>query len=318
MDWKEIKIHTTHENMDNLGAALISAGINGFVINDPEDIREFAAEKNASWDYIDDDLLRQADAGGSFITVYLESGESGAIQAEQMSEALDRLRGMGVRLRVESCAVREEDWANEWKKFFKPQPIGRKIIIKPTWETVPDPAGRTVIELDPETSFGTGRHFTTQLALELLEDNLNLGDTVADLGCGSGIIFISAMKLGASHAVGTDISSDAIKISRKNAAQNGISDSDFEVFCGDVVTDPELLKKFCKGYDLVAANIVADVLISMKDVFKMLVKPGGKLILSGIIDDRLDETLAAVKASGFTLIEHRRRDIWNAASFVKG
>lgn len=317
MEWKELKIYADHNNIESLSAALISAGVTGLVINDPEDVREFAAEKNSSWDYIDDELLKTATAGEAYVTVYISDDEDGAQMMESIQIALDRLTALGIAYRIELGSIREEDWANEWKKFFKPQPVGEKLIIKPSWEDIPDPQGRKIIELDPETSFGTGRHHTTQLCLELLENYISDGDSIIDLGCGSGIIFISAMALGAGSAVGVDISQDAAKISRKNAEKNGIPAEKIEVYCGDCVTDPELHKKVCKAYDIVAANIVADVLLSMKELFAEVCKPAGILVLSGIIDDRLEEVLTAVKEQGFTLLEQKHRDIWNAAVFRK-
>lgn len=317
MDWKELKIYTAHENIENLSAALISAGVTGLIINDPEDIKAFAAEKTSSWDYIDDDLLKSATAGEAYVTVYLSGDEEGARMSESIKIALDRLTAMGISYREEDGSIREADWANEWKKFFKPQFIGEKLIIKPSWEEVSDPEGRKIVELDPENSFGTGRHYTTQLCLELLEKYLKEGDSVIDLGCGSGIIFISAMALGAASAVGVDISQDAAKISRQNARKNGIADERVDIYCGDCVTDPQLHSKVCKAYDLVAANIVADVLLSMKELFAEVCKPAGMLILSGIIDDRVDEVLESVKQQGFTLIERQHRDIWNSAAFKK-
>ncbi len=314
MDWKELKIYTSHENMENLSAALISAGVSGLVINDPEDVKEFAAEKTSAWDYIDDELLKEAASGEPYVIAYISGDEDGALLAEAVGEALERLRGMGIGIRTESGSIREEDWANEWKKYFKPQPIGEKLIIKPTWETL-KPTERKIIELDPESSFGTGRHYTTQICLELLEKNISGGEKIIDLGCGSGIIFISAMALGASKAVGVDISEDAVKISHKNALQNGIPENDFAVFQGDITTDGKLFEKVAAEYDIVAANIVADVLLGMKDIFPKLVKRDGVIILSGIIDGRLEEILEAMKERGFEPTEILHRDIWNGGIF---
>ena len=172
-------------------------------------------------------------------------------------------------------------------------------------------------ELDPENSFGTGRHHTTQLCLELLEKYVREGDSVIDLGCGSGIIFISALLLGAKNAVGVDISPDAAKISRRNARKNGIADERAEIYCGDAVADPELRAKVSRKYDIVAANIVADVLLNMKELFAETARQGGTLILSGIIDGRTDEVFSAMESLGFELIEQHHRDIWNAAAFKK-
>ncbi len=317
MDWLELRIHTEHRYMEDLTAALISAGVTGLVINDPEDVKEFAAEKNSSWDYIDDELLKEATSGDAFVTVYLSGDADGAQMKESVQYALDRLMSLGISCRTESGNIREEDWANEWKKFFKPQPIGERLIIKPSWEEVPDPDGRVIVELDPENSFGTGRHHTTQLCLELLEKYVGEGVSIIDLGCGSGIIFISAMLLGAGSAVGVDISPDAVKISRQNARKNGISDEKAELYCGDAVSEPELHKTVCRKYDIVAANIVADVLLNMKDLFAETARQGGTLILSGIIDGRVEEVVDEMTRRGFEVLEQKHRDIWNAAAFRK-
>ncbi len=311
-EYREIKIYVSHGAMDALTDNLIMAGITGIVINDPEDIKSFAAEKSDSWDYIDDELLKQAASGEPYVTVYLSEGEDGARDAESVKIALDRLTQLGIEYRVEQENVREEDWANEWKKYFTPLEVGEKILIKPSWENVADPKGRAVVELDPESTFGTGRHYTTQLCLELTEKYVREGDKVLDLGCGSGIVFISAMKLGAAHAQATDISPDAVKISRRNAENNGISSDDVEVYLGDAANDDNVRKNICQGHELVMANIVADVLLSLADVFTETVKPHGRLILSGIIDGRDGEVIEAVKSRGFTVLEHRHADIWNA------
>lgn len=321
MDWLELNIYTTHQGIEPLSAALIGEGFTGLVISDPEDIVEFAENKNPSWDYIDDEVLaKQNDE--AFITVYIQKDDSSADTIMQIKDIIARLKSLDTanefgRLEIESSGIREEDWANNWKEFFKPIEIGEKLIIKPTWETLPDDNKRFVVELDPETSFGTGRHFTTQLCLELLEKYVTSGDRVCDLGCGSGIISIAAMALGAESAVGVDIAKDAVKIAKANALKNGIADEKYTVFCGDITTDAELKEKIGKGYDIVAANIVSDVLLAMKEIFAEITKPGGILVISGIIDDRRDEVLEAVKLCGFTLLEDLHRDMWNAAVYKR-
>ena len=316
-EYREIKIYASHGDMECLAGCLVIEGITGLVISDPEDIKEFAAEKSDSWDYIDEDLLKEAASGEPYVTVYIAEGEEGAADAEALRLALERATSLGIDFRVEQSSIREEDWANEWKKYFRPLKIGEKILIKPSWESVDPSDGRTVVELDPETSFGTGRHYTTQLCLELTEKYLNAGDTVLDLGCGSGIIFITALKLGASSAQATDISADAVKISAQNAEKNGISRDRFEVYLGDAAKDEDIRSKIRKGHKLVTANIVADVLICLSDVFAETVEPQGRLILSGIIDGREDEVLNIVKSKGFTVLEHRHADIWNAYALEK-
>ena len=321
MDWLELNIFTTHEGIEPLSAALIGAGITGLVISDPNDITEFAENKNPTWDYIDDDVLKKQN-DEAFITVYIEKNDTAADMLQEIRSIVSRLKSLDEaneygRLEISSSGIREEDWANNWKEFFKPIEIGEKLIIKPTWEELPQGCSRCVVELDPETSFGTGRHFTTQLCLELLEKYVSEGDTVCDLGCGSGIISIAAIALGADSAVGVDIAEDAAKIAKANALKNGIADEKYTVYCGDVTTDTALKEKIGKGYNLVAANIVADVLMAMKEIFAEITKPGGTLVISGIIDDRRDEVLSAVKSCGFTLVEDLHRDMWNAAVYKR-
>ncbi len=321
MDWLELNVYTTHEGIEPLSAALIAAGISGLVINDPNDITEFAENKNSTWDYIDDGVLaKQNDE--AYITVYIQKDDTAADFINEIKSIGARLKALDEkgeygRLEIESNGIREEDWANNWKQFFKPIEIGKKLVIKPTWEDLPKDCKRCVVELDPETSFGTGRHFTTQLCLELLEKYIASGDKVCDLGCGSGIISIAAMAIGADSAVGVDIAEDAAKIAKANSAKNGIADEKYTVYCGDVISDPILKEKIGKGYDLVAANIVADVLMAMKETFAEITKQGGILVISGIIDDRRDEVLNAVKQCGFTLIEDLHRDMWNAAVYKR-
>ncbi len=321
MEWKELKIYASHEGIEPLSNALIMQGIEGFVINDPEDVREFERNKNASWDYIGDEVYELV-GKDAYITVYIPDDETGAAQLEAVSSAVNMLKSMNNNGRygeisISSGSIKEEDWANNWKQYFKPLNIGERLVIKPSWETLPEDNKRIVLEIDPETSFGTGRHHTTRLCLELLEKYINKGDTVCDLGCGSGIISIAAMLYGAERAVAVDISDDAEKISRENALKNGFTSDRYISYCGDVVTNDALRERVGKGYTLVAANIVADVLLSMKDVFADITAPGGTLVLSGIIDGRQDEVFSAVKQKGFTLVESRSCDMWNAAAFKK-
>ncbi len=318
MDWICLNIYTTHLGIEPLCAMLLDLGITGVVISDPYDIDEFVANKTADWDYIDDELADTADKE-AFVTVYLSNDADGIELLSEINNGLHRLKTLDVageygRLETDNTSINEEDWANNWKKYFKPIEIGEKILIKPTWEPVPENNSRVIVELDPDSSFGTGRHFTTQICLELLEKYLKIGDSMADLGCGSGIISIAGMQLGAASAVCTDIAENAVRTAKENAVQNGISDERYTVFCGDVATDTEAFEKLGKGFDLVAANIVADVLLSMTKVFANITKPGGILIISGIIDDRLDEVMNAVKSAGFTVIEPLHRDIWNGCA----
>lgn len=322
MDWLCINIYLSHEGIEPLTAALMEIGITGIVINDPMDIDYFVENKTAEWDYIDESLADTTDKP-TYVTVYLENNIDGLEQLSNIKTSLERLKLLDTdnrygELSIDTSNISEQDWANNWKQFFKPIEIGERILIKPTWEPVPDGNDRVIVELDPESSFGTGRHFTTQICLELLEKYLKHGDRIADLGCGSGIISIAGMMLGAKSAACTDIAENAVKIAAENAVKNGISPQNYTVYLGDIASDKELLEKFGKGFDLVAANIVADVLLSMTDVYPKLLKNGGYLVVSGIIDGRQDEVFTAIRANGFTLVESLCRDIWNGAVFVRG
>lgn len=322
MDWLCINIYLSHEGIEPLTAALMEIGITGIVINDPMDIDYFVENKTAEWDYIDESLADTTDKP-TYVTVYLENNIDGLEQLSNIKTSLERLKLLDTdnrygELSIDTSNISEQDWANNWKQFFKPVEIGERILIKPTWEPVPDGNDRVIVELDPESSFGTGRHFTTQICLELLEKYLKHGDRIADLGCGSGIISIAGMMLGAKSAACTDIAENAVKIAAENAVKNGISPQNYTVYLGDIASDKELLEKFGKGFDLVAANIVADVLLSMTDVYPKLLKNGGYLVVSGIIDGRQDEVFTAIRANGFTLVESLCRDIWNGAVFVRG
>lgn len=322
MDWLCINIYLSHEGIEPLTAALMEIGITGIVINDPMDIDYFVENKTAEWDYIDESLADTTDKP-TYVTVYLENNIDGLEQLSNIKASLERLKSLDTdnrygELSIDTSNISEQDWANNWKQFFKPVEIGERILIKPTWEPVPDGNDRVIVELDPESSFGTGRHFTTQICLELLEKYLKHGDRIADLGCGSGIISIAGMMLGAKSAACTDIAENAVKIAAENAVKNGISPQNYTVYLGDIASDKELLEEFGKGFDLVAANIVADVLLSMTDVYPKLLKNGGYLVVSGIIDGRQDEVFSAIKAKGFTLVESLCRDIWNGAVFVRG
>lgn len=216
------------------------------------------------------------------------------------------------RLELELLQVKEEDWANNWKQYFKPLKVGKKLLVKPSWEECSNTDGRVILDIDPASSFGTGQHNTTKLCLELLEESLNSGDRVLDLGCGSGILSIGAMLLGASEVTAVDIEQNAVETAIENAAKNNITKDKYMVYCGDVISNKELCEKIGGGYDLITANIVADVLISMKDIFHQKLKNNGILIISGIITERKDEVVNAVVHAGFEVIDTAEGEGWAA------
>ncbi|MBR2086961.1 MAG: 50S ribosomal protein L11 methyltransferase, partial [Oscillospiraceae bacterium] len=209
--------------------------------------------------------------------------------------------------------VKEDDWANNWKQYFKPLQIGERLLIKPSWEPVPEGNTRTILEIDPASSFGTGQHHTTRLCLELAETVLHDGDRVLDLGCGSGILSIGTILLGASSATAVDIVDNSVRTAIENAGKNGIGADRYTAYCGDIISDEALREKLGTGYDLICANIVADVLIAMSGLFSSFLKAQGYLIVSGIITERADEVLSVLEEKGFRLLRRHEKEGWCAA-----
>ncbi len=320
MEWTEVNIFTSAEGIDLLCAKLLDVGVKGFVIKDSEDFKEFLDNKNGQWDYIDEDLMGLADCE-TCVTVYLPGNEQGADMLISIKAMLAELKAADTenlygRLEAELSNIREEDWANNWKQYFKPFKVGEKLAVKPSWEEYSDDS-RVILEIDPASSFGTGQHHTTRLCLELLEKSLKKGDTILDMGCGSGILSIAAMLLGAAHAVAVDIDENAAATAEENAKKNNIPEIAYRTYFGNILTDKQLADAIDGSYDIITANIVADVLIAMKKHFARYLRDGGTLIISGIIEERMDAVLSAVESVGFTKKEVSVKEGWAAAEFIK-
>ncbi|MBR4622221.1 MAG: 50S ribosomal protein L11 methyltransferase [Ruminococcus sp.] len=319
MNWTEVAVYTTTEGIDVLTGLLLGIGINGFVIKDAADFDEFLNNKTVNWDYIDDGLMGLKSCETT-VTVYLPDNAQGAEMLNMLKSELLSLKARDVsgsfgRLEYELKNVREEDWANNWKQYFKPMEIGDKLIVKPSWENIEDAGSKKILEIDPGSSFGTGQHNTTRLCLELIEKHLRDKDTVLDLGCGSGILSIGAMLLGASSACAVDIDENSVRIAAENAQKNNIPKELYTAYSGNIIDDESLCEKIGSGYDLVCANIVADVLIAMSPKFRSFVRPEGLLVISGIINSRKDEVLDVISAEGFELLEIKESEDWVAACF---
>ncbi len=320
MNWTEINIYTTSEGVEPICGSLLGLGVNGFVVKDSKDFEDFLNDKTGNWDYIDDDLMGLKNCE-TCVTVYLPENSQGAdnllaIRAEVARLAESDVEKAFGRLEVELSNVKEEDWANNWKQYFKPLTVGKKLLIKPTWEKYEENDGRKILEIDPASSFGTGQHNTTQLCLELLEDNLLQDDKVLDLGCGSGILSIAAILLGAKEITAVDIEENAVKTALENAKKNKIPSEQYTAYCGNVINDDSLVEKIGSGYDIILANIVADVLIGMSGLFSKFLRKNGKLIMSGIISERKNEVIDAVKSNSFSLETIEEKDGWVAISMI--
>ena len=320
MEWTEVNIYTETAGIELLCAKLMDIGIKGFAIQDAEDFNEFLENKNGQWGYIDEDLMGLSQCE-TRITVYLPSNSQGADMLSSIRSMLAELKaadteGQYGRLEAELTSIREEDWANNWKQYFKPLKVGEKLVIKPSWEEYSDDGQRTILEIDPASSFGTGQHHTTRLCLELLEKSLREGDKLLDMGCGSGILSIGAMLLGADSAVAVDIEQNAAETALENAVKNNIPAEKYKTYFGNILTDKNLADEIDFKYDIITANIVADVLIAMKDYFVRYIREGGTLIVSGIIEERMDEVISALESAGFKGPEANVKEGWAAVRFT--
>jgi ribosomal protein L11 methyltransferase len=319
MNWTEVNIFTAADGIEPVCGCLLRIGITGFVIKDSRDFEDFLNNKTGNWDYIDDDLMNLKDCE-TCVTVYLPENSQGADMLCSVKNEMLELKKRDTenkfgRLAVELSNVKEEDWANNWKQYFKPLTVGEKLLIKPSWESYENQDNKIVLEIDPASSFGTGQHNTTQLCLELLEKNLNQGDRILDIGCGSGILSIAGILLGAKSAAAVDIDLNSVKTAKENAEKNNIDDGKYLTYYGNILTDAALCEKIGSGYDVITANIVADVLIAMSPIFKNFIKPNGILILSGIITERCNEVIEAMNNNGYKLIEMHEKEGWAAVSF---
>lgn len=313
----QVDIYTTSQAIDGLTGALTDYGITGFIIQDSADFESFLEDKDANWDYVDDSLMRLKDVE-PHVTVYLHDNSQGfetlaAIRSLIESYSKDNTDGFYGNIRMELANVNEEDWANNWKKYYKPFRVGRSLIIKPSWEDYIPKEGDKILEIDPASTFGTGQHQTTRLVLESLERVIKGGEHVLDLGCGSGILSIASMLLGAKNITMCDIFQNAVQTAMENAQKNNIPAEDCRGFCGNILNDPELRDMLGTGYEIVCANIVADVLIAMAPYFGGFLKKGGYLIVSGIIEERIDEVLFSIYDQGFLQVREVCDEGWCCA-----
>ena len=294
------------DRLERVCDILTANGMAGLVVEEEGDFLRFLEQNRQYWDYVDEGLAQRM-KGASRVKFYVPDSEEGRGQLRRYLAGLEEYE-------PQTVSLREEDWATSWQKYYQPIPVGRRVYIVPDWmrgEPVPD--GRTPLYLNPGLTFGTGAHPTTQLCLELLEEVLQSGDKVLDLGCGSGILAIAALAMGASWAIGIDIDPKAADVAFENAALNGVGPDRLSVYAGDVLRDNKLAARLGAGQNrVVLANIVADVIIPLSAKAGELMAPDGVFLTSGIIDDREDEVRAALEANGFAVVKHLERGGWHA------
>ncbi len=304
--WLEVTLPVPADKLDGVCAVLTYNGMTGLVVEEEGDFLRFLEQNRQYWDYVDEGLAQRM-KGASRVKFYVPDSEQGQRQLRQYLAGLEEYE-------PQTVSLREEDWATSWQKYYQPIPVGRRIYIVPDWmRGRPVPEGRTPLYLNPGLTFGTGSHPTTQLCLELLEGTLRPGDRVLDLGCGSGILAIAALALGASRAAGVDIDPKAADVAFENAALNGIGPDRLSVYAGDVLTDKRLAGRLNPGQNrVVLANIVADVIIPLSARAGDFLAPDGVFLTSGIIEGRQDEVRAALEGNGFAVTGHRERGGWHA------
>lgn len=317
MTFTELKIYASTMGLEAVGGVLDGAGVSCCAIQDPADLDALLADETVPADYVEESL--RAQDGEPFLSVYLAQNEQGDAQKRAILAGVETLRGefgdtLG-SLRGETAEVCDDDWRDNWKQFFHPLEIGEKFVVRPSWEPY---AGIRPLEIviDPESSFGTGQHETTRLCLTALEGLDPAGKDVLDMGCGSGILGIGALLLGCAHVTGCDIDPKAPEVAAANAALNGFYEDRFTVCAGDILADAGLRRRLGTGYDIVLANIVADVIIPLAALAPAFLAPGGTFVCSGIIDGREDEVAAALTRAGFTVTAHDTLEEWHCFTAV--
>ena len=306
MAWLEIIIDTTSEKINHVVTNLTARGFADLVIEDQEEFETFLDENRAYWDYIDEDLQQKLQ-GLSHIKIYLEDTDTAGM--ERLEAAVSELG-----LAMKAQPLPETDWEESWKDNYPPQPIGEKIVILPYWLAGTE-GDRLPVILDPGLTFGTGAHPTTRMVVQTMEDLIRPGFKCLDLGSGSGILSLTALRLGAGSAIGIDIDPKAEDIARENAAYNGFGAPEFTALTGNVTEDREIMESLAANeYDIVLVNIVADVIIGLSPVLPNFLTEKSTLICSGILDTRLEEVLAALTNAGLTVLEVKAEEDWRCVT----
>ena len=314
MQWIEVCIKTTSQAIELVGERLTMLGFDSFIMDDQDEFHEFLENNKQYWDYVDEGLEKQMQ-GLSQIRLYIEDSPAAP---ETISYLKDQLRLLPQQyptiefgtLDVTLDHVKDEDWENNWKQYYQPLKIGSRLLVVPEWLHPENPEHRVEVLLDPGMIFGTGAHASTQMCMRELERAIQGGECVLDLGSGSGILSITAILLGAAHATGVDIDPKAEDIARENAAINQIFADRFTAVTGDIIGDKAMMESLKGHYDVVLANIVADVIIPLSRVVPEFLQEDSIFICSGILNTRLPEVLDALEKNGLQILSTEQQEDW--------
>jgi len=314
MQWLELTIKTSSIGIDLVAERLTVLGYDSFIIDDQADFDDFLENNKQYWDYVDEELAQKMQ-GVSQIRLYIEDGPGALETISDLKTQMHTLQSQYSRMDLGSLEIalanlQDEDWENNWKQYYQPLPIGEKLLVVPQWLNPENEEGRLPVLLDPGMIFGTGAHASTQMCMIALEKAIHGGETVLDLGSGSGILSITSLLLGAKHAIGVDIDPKAEDIARENAAINGLGADRFTAVTGDVIGDRQMMTKLSGGYDIVLANIVADVIIPLSPVVPNFLKESSLFICSGILEQRLEEVKAAIRQAGMEILSVNMIEDW--------
>ena len=306
MAWLEFIIGTESVRIDSVATALTAQGFSELVIEDQQEFETFLDENRAYWDYIDEDFQQKLQ-GMSHIKIYLEDTDTAG--RARLEKAVEKLQ-----LPMEVKTLAETNWEESWKDNYPAVEVGKNLIVVPYWQSE-ETNGRIPVILDPGLTFGTGAHASTQMVMETMEETVKNGFRCLDLGSGSGILSLTALRLGAASAIGVDIDPKAEDIARENAAYNGFAAPDFTALTGNVTEDKTLMARLSKQeYDLVLVNIVADVIIGLSPILPDFLTEKSTLICSGILDVRLNEVIAALEKAGLEITAVREKEDWRCVS----
>ena len=303
MAWLEITVNTRGKDTESVAAVLTAAGFSDLVVEDQQEFEAFLDQNRAYWDYIDEELQQQLQ-GLSQIKLYLEDTDT--VGLARLNEIVQ-----SQQLSMETSPLPDTDWEESWKDNYPAVEVGKNFVVLPYWLATSDDSGRLPVILDPGLTFGTGAHPSTQMVMEFMEDAVLPGSVCLDLGSGSGILSIAALRLGAKSAIGVDIDPKAEDIARENAAYNGYSSPVFTALTGNVTADKKLMTRLSgEHYDLVLVNIVADVICNLAPTLPRFLSPDSTLICSGILDTRLDDVIAALNSAGLEITAIRQKEDW--------